>query len=225
VSCNCFFYEVGRLLGIDNINKYCKMYGLGQPTGIELPEAKGVLGDTKYKQSTGRGVWTGGDTIATAIGQAYNQFTPLQISNYISTIVNGGTRYSVHLLHSVKSFSGEEKYRYEDTVLDKLNVGDKNYKTIIEAMSSVIEDGSASKEFVNFPIPIGGKTGTAQISRTQSNNAVFVAFAPLDSPEIVISCVIERGASGLNAAQSVRTAMECYFGLGQWAKNESDEQG
>ncbi len=223
VSCNCFFYEVGRLLGIDNINKYCRMYGLGQPTGIELPEARGILADSKYKQSTGHGVWTGGDTIATAIGQAYNQFTPVQIANYISTIVNGGTRYSAHLLHSVKSFSGESVYTYEDVVLDKLTVSQRNYKTIVEAMSSVIEDGSASKEFAKFPIPIGGKTGTAQISRNQSNNAVFVAFAPLDKPEIVVSCVIERGAKGLNAAQSVRTAMECYFGLGQWAEPEVSE--
>ncbi len=223
VSCNCFFYEVGRLLGIDNINKYCTSYGLGQATGIELPEAKGVLADSKYKQSSGQGVWTGGDTIATAIGQAYNQFTPLQIANYISTIVNGGTRYSVHLLHSVKSFSGEELHSYQPSAIDKLNVSSKNYKTIISAMSSVIEDGSASKEFSNFPIPIGGKTGTAQINKNQSNNAVFVAFAPLDSPEIVVSCVIEKGAKGLNAAQSVRTAMECYFGIGAWAEGEVTE--
>ena len=217
VSCNCFFYEVGRLLGIDNINKYCKIYGLGQPTGIELSEATGILADGKYKQSTGRGVWTGGDTIATAIGQAYNQFTPIQISNYISTIVNGGTRYSAHLLDRVQSFSGETVYEYEDTVLDSLNVSAGDYKTIITAMSSVIEDGSASKEFSDFPISIGGKTGTAQVSRTKSNNAIFVAFAPLDEPEIVVSCVIERGAKGLNAAQSVRSVMECYFGLGKWA--------
>ncbi len=223
VSCNCFFYEVGRLLGIDNINSYGKIYGLGQPTGIELPEASGVLADSKYKQSVGQGVWVGGDTIATAIGQAYNRFTPIQISNYIATIVNGGNRYSAHLLHSVKSFSGETAVTYEDIILDKLNISKKNYNTIIDAMSSVVEYGSAAKGFEDFPIAIGGKTGTAQISKNQSDNAAFVAFAPLNDPEIVVSCVIEKGVTGLNTTPAVRAAMECYFGLGQWAKPEVSE--
>ena len=224
VSCNCFFYEVGRLLGIDNINRYGKIYGLGQPTGIELPESSGILADSKYKQSVGQGVWVGGDTIATAIGQAYNRFTPIQIANYIATIVNGGERYSTHLLHSVKSFSGDTVFTYEDTVVDRLSISKKNYNTIIEAMSRVVEYGSASKGFDDFPIAIGGKTGTAQISKNQSDNAAFVAFAPLNDPEIVVSCVIEKGVTGLNTTPAVRAALECYFGLGQWADENADAE-
>ena len=104
-SCNCFFFEMGRLLTIDNINKYCTLYGFGQPTGIELTDVEntGVLADPDYARDHGL-EWTAGRVIATAIGQGYNTFNPLQISCYMSMIVNRGTRYSAHLLGSVREF-------------------------------------------------------------------------------------------------------------------------
>ncbi len=215
VSCNCFFYELGDMLGIDNINKYCKLYGLGEKTGVELPESSGILASPEYKLSfsdPNDRVWTAGNTVATAIGQGYNAFTPLQISNYVATIVNGGKRYSAHLLGEVKTFGGQTVVKYSPNVVSSFDMAE-HYSTIISAMSSVIEEGSASTAFDGFPIKIGGKTGTAQVNKTQSDNAVFVGFAPLDDPEIVVSCVIEKGAKGLNAAQSVRAVMAKYFGI------------
>ena len=103
VSCNYFYYELGRIMGIDRINKYFKIFGMGQPTGIELAENVGVLGTAAYKQTLNipisDRVWMPGDTLRTAIGVGYSEHTPLQISNYVSMIVNGGTRYAAHLLN------------------------------------------------------------------------------------------------------------------------------
>ncbi|MCQ2353921.1 MAG: hypothetical protein MJ102_02320 [Clostridia bacterium] len=222
VSCNYFFYEVGRMLGIDNINKYCTLYGLGQSTGIELAESKGILADEGYASARGESMG-GENTIRTAIGQGFNAFTPLQINVYISTIANGGTRYAAHLLHEVRDFGSTEGKITEPEVLAKLDIAPKDLATVKEGMSKVIEGSTTVTSFVDFPLSIGGKTGTAEKDR-QSNNAVFVAIAPLEDPEIAVTCVLERGAKGAYASRSVRTVMDCYFGYGNWAKTEEAPQ-
>ena len=220
VSCNYFYYELGRIMGIDRINKYFTLFGMGQPTGIELSENVGVLGDAKYKQTLNLApsdkVWMPGDTLRTSIGVGYSEHTPIQISNYISMIVNGGTRYAAHLLYEVRSFSGEVIYTTEPEILAEVEIADTAYDAIIEGMSGVLTSSSdLRKAFGDFPAEIGagGKTGTAQTFSTMSNNAIFVAFAPLKEPEIVISCVIERGANGYNASWAARAVLDKYFGL------------
>lgn len=212
VSCNCFFYEIGRILGIDTINKYCENYGLGQTTGIELRENTGVLGDQKYVKELGV-VWTGGLTIQTAIGQAYSRFSPLQISSYISTIVNGGTHWSSHLLKEVRNFEGSVVFEPEPEVLSTVDIDTGTRDVIRNAMSKVVDENTSVTAFDGFPIKVGGKTGTAQVTG-QSSNAVFVCFAPLDDPDITVSVVLERGATGANSARSARQVMDLYF-LGQ----------
>ncbi|MCQ2428267.1 MAG: hypothetical protein MJ137_07720 [Clostridia bacterium] len=210
VSCNCFFYELGRLMEIDNINKYCRLYGLGQSTGIELPESVGVLADSIYTSKLGV-AWTGGLTIQTAIGQGYNRFTPLQLANYTSMIVDGGKRYSLHLLNEVKDFGGKTVYSASPELAASFEIGRQTTDTIKDAMSKVVEENSTVTAFDGFAVRVGGKTGTAQVTG-QSSNAVFIAFAPLEKPEITVSCVLERGAHGTNAARSIRSVMEKYFG-------------
>ena len=211
VSCNCFFYELGRLMGIDNINKYCRAYGLGQPTGIEVHESTGVLADSDYTRQLGV-VWTGGVTIQTAIGQGYNRFTPMQLANYTATIIGGGKRYSVHLLHEVKDFGGSTVFSAEPEIAAEFSMTGQTLETIRNAMSRVVEENASVTAFDKFPVKVGGKTGTAQVTG-QSSNAVFIAFAPLDRPEIAVSCVLERGAHGASAALGVRAVMEKYFGI------------
>ena len=220
VSCNYFYYEIGRIMGIDRINKYFTLFGMGQPTGIELSESVGILGSAEYKQTLNIPLsdraWMPGDTLRTAIGVGYGEHTPLQISNYISMIVNGGTRYSAHLLHEVRSFSGDLIYATEPEILAEVDFSESAYNAIIKGMSGVLSSSSdLRKAFGDFPAEIGagGKTGTAQTFSTTSNNAVFVAFAPLDDPEIVVSCVIERGANGYNASWAAREVLDRYFGL------------
>ena len=215
VSCNCFFYEVGRIMTIQPMNTYCKGFGLGEATGIELPEKTGVLAGPEYREENGLEAWTPGQTITAAIGQSDNLFTPLQIGNYISTIINRGTRYSVHLLYEVREFkTGELVYKPETTVEDNsVTLSENVSKTVLNGMKNVIEEGSASSLFKNFPVAVGGKTGTAQVSEKHSNNAVFTAFAPFNNPEVVATCVIERGATGTNAGYPVRDILGSYFGV------------
>ncbi len=211
-SCNYFFFEVGRLLGIDKLNDYCSSLGLGQPTGIELPEWRGILAGPEYRENNGLDIWNPGDTLNAAIGQAENAFSPLQLSTYMSTVVNGGTRYSTHLLYAVKEYGTNEVIlQVEPKVVSELDISDSTITTVLGAMKDVTENGSASRIFRNYPIKVGGKTGTAQVSKNASDNAIFTAFAPFDDPEIVVSCVIERGSSGTDAGISVRDIFDVYF--------------
>lgn len=212
-SCNYFFYEVGRQLTIDNIVKYMSKFGLGQPTGIELPEKTGVLACPEYRDMNGLESWNPGDTLQATIGQ-YHLFTPTQISSYIATLLNNGTRYGVHLLYKVFPYGSEEpSYVKEREVLDKMELSDEACTVVKYAMKDVIESGSASTVFADFPVSIGGKTGTAQVSKIKSDNAVFTAFAPFDNPEIVATCVIEQGNTGSNPGVTIRKLFDRYFGI------------
>jgi len=220
VSCNYFYYEVGRIMGIERINRYFTMFGMEQHTGIELAENIGVLGDAQYKQTLNIPIndkaWMPGDTLRSSIGVGYSEHTPLQISNYISMIVNGGTRYAAHLLKEVRTFSGEIVFEKEPEVLAEVEISDSTYASIIEGMHGSMSSSSELRSaFGDFPAEIGagGKTGTAQTSSTVSNNAVFVTFAPLEEPEIVVACIIERGAHGYNASWAAREVLDRYFGL------------
>ncbi len=213
VSCNYFFYDVGRQLTIETMNAYCRQFGLGVNTGIELPEYTGILAGKDYRDSKGL-EWYPGDTLQAAIGQSDNLFTPLQISCYIAMITNGGTRYSAHLLSSVRHYyTNEIIMEYRPQVLGEIAISESTYNTICRAMKSVTEEGSAKRIFANYPIAIGGKTGTAQVSKKKSDNAIFTAFAPYDSPEIVSTCVIEQGNNGTDAGITVKAILDNYFDL------------
>lgn len=223
-SCNYFFYDVGRQLTISKMNKYCRLYGLGEPTGIELDENTGVLAGPDYRAEVGLSEWYPGDTLQAAIGQSDNLFTPLQISSYIATVINGGTRYSAHLLGSVRKFyTNEIIYEYEPKELSSVELSDTTHRTIMNAMKSVTENGSAARVFRSYPIEMGGKTGTAQVSKTKSDNAIFTAFAPFDNPEIVSTCVIEQGNTGTDAGFTVKSIFDAYFKIGDFAPKETTE--
>lgn len=214
VSCNYFFYEVGRLLTIETMNKYDRAFGLGVPTGIELSERTGILAGPDYRNEQGLGAWNPGDTLAAAIGQAENSFTPLQISVYMSSILNNGIRMKTHLLHKVEAFhTGEVLETFTPQQMDGITLGEGVRDVVMNAMKSVTENGSAARVFRGYPIEMGGKTGTAQVLETKSDNAIFTAFAPFDNPEIVVTCVIEQGANGTDAGYAVRDVFDQYFGI------------
>ncbi len=210
-SCNCFFFETGRLLTIEKLNEYTKKLGLGDYTGVEIAgEEKGIVAGPEYVEALGE-IWWPGDTIQAAIGQSKNLFTPIQMANYIATLANGGTRYRPHLLKKVKEYSSslviDEK---EPEITDKISMSDEFYTAIMNGMKSVTEDGTASAVFADFGITVGGKTGTAEVSNG-SPNGVFVAFAPFENPQIAMAIVIEHGAHGISAAPVARRIIEKYF--------------
>ncbi len=214
-SCNIFFYDVGRQLGIDRMNRYCRIYGFGQHTGIELGESTGVLAGPDYRESVGGESWSPGDTCTAAIGQSDNLVTPLQLSVYISTIINYGERLRATILKEVRSYTGEVVYSARPEIVDSITISSNTRSLILNAMKNVTENGSAARVFRDFPIVVGGKTGTAQRLQTESAFASFIAFAPFDDPEIVVSCIIERGAAGTDAGYAVRDVFDAYFGVAE----------
>ena len=212
VSCNCFFFDVGRQLTITKMNSYCTAFGLGQPTGIEISEKTGVLAGPAERAEKGE-IWYDGDTIQAAIGQSDNLFTPLQISNYISTLLSCGDRMKVHILYQVKDYHGNVTYEFKPQTVNSIELSEDNVNTVKYAMRDVITEGSAVRLFGKYPLEIGGKTGTAQVSKTSSDNAIFTAFAPFNDPEIVATCIIEHGANGTDAGYAVRDLFTYYFDI------------
>jgi len=224
-SCNYFFYDVGRQLTIEKLTEYMKSFGLGQPTGIELPEKTGVLAGPDYRSDNGLEPWTPGDTLQAAIGQSDNLFSPLQITMYTTTLVNNGTRYSARMLHKVCRYGTDEAViKGESSVISTMDVSDEACTVVKNAMRDVIENGSASEMFEDYPITIGGKTGTAQVSKVKSDNAIFTAFAPFDDPELVVTCVLEQGNTGANAGFSVKELFDYYFEVGKTDGGDGGEE-
>ncbi len=218
-SCNIYFFEMGKMLGIDKMNKYCSLLGLGQKTGIELPEAEGVLASVANKEAVGQ-VWNPGDTVQAAIGQSDNLFTPLQLANYCATIANGGTRYKPYIIKSVLSADMSEViYETEPQVLNTINVSEKTLKIVKQGMRQVIENGGSSYYFKDCIVEAAGKTGTSQLKRTTEsgvtmdcNNGFFISFAPYDDPEIAIAIVAENALTGSQTSQAAVPVYNYYFG-------------
>ena len=214
-SCNYFYYETGRQLGIEKLNKYEEMFGLGQYSGIEISaeEAKGTVAGPEEREKSGGREWSGGDTIQAAIGQSDNLFTPIQLANYVATLVNGGKRYKPHLIKEVRSPStGEIVYESKPEILNNLNLKEENVRAVMKGMLDVTQEGTASGVFENYPVKVGGKTGSAQVAKG-SDTGVFVAFAPYDDPQIAIAVVVEHGNSGGDVAPVARSVFDYYFNL------------
>ena len=193
-SCNCYFYELGRVIGIDIMNQYSKAFGLGESTGIELPEKTGILASPQYREDNGTGGWTGGDTIQAAIGQSDNSFSPLQLANYIATVTGNGTRYSLHLLKEVRAYGdkGDIIFRSENKVVDNIYLSDDALFAVRQGMMQMATKDPAVRYYMSgLPVTVGGKTGTAQRGGDKNDNRLFVCTAPYNDPEIVISVVIE----------------------------------
>ncbi len=226
-SCNCFFYETGRRVGINAINEYAAKMGLGEKTGIELSEeVSGNVSSPQYKETLYENKteksWVGGDTIQTAIGQSYSAFTPIGLANYVATIANGGTRYKTNIIKSINSsVDGTIIKENKPIVASTVEISEDNLNAVRQGMLGVADEGSAKQIFSGYPISVGGKTGTAQISNKVSNNALFVSFAPFDKPEIAVAVVIEHGYRGANAAYVARDIYDEYFNLNAAASTEA----
>lgn len=201
-SCNYFFFEMGRRLGAVKLTDYFKQFGLGVATGVEVNDSKGILLEPK---SNG-----GGDTLQIAIGQL-NAFTPLQLANSAATLANGGTHYRASLISRVVSYDMSEVYdESEPEVLNTVSIKDSTLKAVKEGMLSVTEDGTGRKALGDYPIKVGGKTGTSQVTG-KADHSVFIAYAPFDNPEIAISVVLEHGSNGFAAGSVVRDILDAYF--------------
>ncbi len=218
-SCNCYFYEVGRRIGIENIVEWSLNFGLGQKTGIELSgEAAGTIAGNNVKE------WSLGDTLSASIGQNKNLYTPLQLANYISTLANGGTLNKVSIIKGVDSDISsvslteiaEYAKEFTDVDFEAKNLGiNSNYiDAIKEGMYAVTTEtgGTAADIFDDSKVEVAGKTGTAQVGNG-ANNAIFVGFAPYDNPKIAVVAIVEHGSEGYYLAPMVKEITNQYFDI------------
>ena len=212
-SCNYYFYEVGRRMGIETLVEYGRQFGLGEYTGVELQgEEKGIFASREYREKLDR-PWYPGDTIQAAIGQSDHLFTPIQLANYTAAIANGGTRYRPHLVKSVKAYdTAESVFDTEIEVVNKLNMTPQNYQAVIQGMRRVSETGTASSVFSSFAVPSAGKTGSATVPNGDANG-LFISFAPFDNPQIAIAVVIEHAGSGSATLPVAKDVIEAYMAV------------
>ena len=224
-SCNYFFYEVITRMGIENLEKYATYFGLGEKTNIELPgEVSGTLAGKTLYDKLGE-TWYYGNSLSAVIGQAENNFTPLQIARYIAMLTNEGKNVDVTIVKNIINSDGTEvdKSELEEYINDKLNltevnkeelnINKENLNVVLEGMKSVTTEtgGTAYSVFKNFDIEVGGKTGSAEAGGKV--NAWFAGFAPYDDPEIAIVVMVENGSHGYYTAEVAKEIIEQHFKL------------
>ena len=213
-SCNYFFYNYGDLLGIDRMARYAKMFGLGEKTGIELPEVTGQMATPSYKEQYEGIPWYNGDTLQAAIGQSYSEFTPLQMAEYCAALANFGERHSASILKEVRSYDyGNVLFERESEVLSRVEADDETFSTIKYGMWGVVYDQASTLTDIFLPlsVQVAAKTGTAQRGEGLKNNAMFICYAPYDEPEIAIAIAVEKGGAGATLAPLAAEIVDYYF--------------
>ena len=221
-SCNYFFYELADRLTIDAIDKTAKSLGLGEPTGVELFERIGHRANPETKASLHTGDdarWYTGDRILTGIGQSENRFTPMQLCSYLTTIVNGGTRYKATFLNRVvTSDYSEVVYTNPTEIMSQTSIPKSAIDAVMEGMEKVANEsgGTARKIFGNYPVKVAAKTGTAQHGdKRYSDNGAFVCYAPADDPQIAVVVYGERAGHGRSMGDVAKAVLDAYFGVDQ----------
>lgn len=212
-SCNIFYYDVGRQLGINKMDEYFEMFGLGSKTGVELTESSGKVASIANRENAG-GIWYPGDTIQAAIGQSDHLYTPLQLCAYVSTLANGGTRYKAHFVESIKSADySETLYQAEPEVLQKLNISKSTLNTV---KSGMIEMAKTYASLRDAEYQVAAKTGTAQAKKKVNGvvvsytNGFVVSYAPADNPKIAVVIAIENVMS-TGLPNYVKEVYDAYF--------------
>lgn len=213
-SDNVYFYEMGNRLGIDTLERYARLFGLGEKTGINLPyESEGLVANRRYKQKVFDEEWYLAETFDAAIGQGFNLATPLQMAMVLSEVANGGTRYRPYLLNRITDSQGRLLKSFEPEKLGELPISRSTMDLIRASLRDVTHEGTASAIFGDFPVAIAGKTGTAENSHG-NDHGWFVAYGPYDYPNIVISVIVDQGGFGSMSAVPIgKKILEAAFHL------------
>ena len=201
-SCNYFFSELGYRMQMDGLREYLVQFGLGEKTGIEIPETAGLLPENPQGQD--QAPWA-------AYGQGSQLYSPLQLANYIATLVSGGKHCQAHLLKAAKAYDNSEVVAVGNTEpLNEIDISDENLRAVKEGMKGLVE-GTLSPYFKNCVVSAGAKTGTSQVRADTKNHGVFVCFAPYDDPEIAVAIAIERADAGAALASTAVNILNAYF--------------
>ena len=216
-SDNVYFYEMGNRLGIDRLEKYARMFGLGAKTGIDLPyEATGLVANRRYKEKNfDDGEWYLSETFDAAIGQGFNLVTPLQAAMVMGEIAADGKRYKPHVVNRIIAPDGSVVKDFQPELLSQLDVPEEDIKLVQDGLHDVTKYGTAASSFRGFTVDIAGKTGTAENSQGR-DHGWFVAYGPFDNPNIVVAVIVENGGYGSQSAGPIgRKILEAAFGLNQ----------
>ena len=202
-SCNYYFAEMGYRMGMDTLRKYYADFGLGAPTGIEIGDTAGRL--PSQNEGENLAPWA-------AFGQANQEYSPLQLANYIATLCGGGERYTTHLLKNVRSSgSGTLEYVYDAAPVETVSMSSENLSAVLAGMHDLAADGAVSSYFKDCIVDAAAKTGTIQTGDAKNNNGAFVCFAPYDDPQIAVAIVIEKGGTGAALASTAVQVLNAYF--------------
>jgi penicillin-binding protein 2 len=228
-SCDVYFYNLGKLLGVDKIAAGARAFGLGTPLGIDLGREKGGLIPTKqWKLSRFREPWHPGETISISIGQGFDLVTPLQLANVYATLGNGGTLYRPRLIKQLESSDRHVVKVYDPEKLGTLPFRPQTIQLINQALWGVVnERGGTGSVLKRKEADVAGKTGTAQVigmpqdqkarkanrvSADYRDHALFACFAPYGNPEIAVAVILEHAGHGGSAAAPVaRKIIDTYF--------------
>ncbi len=228
-SCDVYFYNVGRMLGVDKIAHYAKLFGLGGMTGIDLPNEKSGLIPTKqWKLAKRREAWQPGETISISIGQGFDLVTPLQLVSAYSALANGGILWKPQLVKSIETVEGKIYKEFLPEQKGKLTLSKETLDLLGHALWGVVNEPTGTGKAARRPnADVCGKTGTSQVvglpeneksRRTkkigvlQRDHALFVCFAPLANPEIAVAVIVENaGHGGVVAAPIARKILDAYF--------------
>lgn len=222
VSCNYFFYELGDRIKLSIMDNTGKMMGLGESTGIELPESTGhrANAETKAELFEGEdGSWYQGDQILAAIGQSEHRFTPMQLCVYASTLATQGDRYRATFLNRIVSSDNRSLLKESQVeLLSHLDISDEAYMSYMQGMCMVTQEsgGTAYSVFRDYPIQVAGKTGTPETDKEgKSDNGSFICFAPAYDPEIAISVYGEQAGHGVSLTVVAKDILDSYFEVGK----------
>ena len=206
-SCNYYFAEVGRRLGIESMDFYAEKFGLGVNTGVEVYESRGILAGRDSE------MWFEGNTCQAAIGQSDNAFTPIQLATYAATVANDGVRLRTHFVDKITDYTKTEiilDNSAQPEVVETVGVSTENMRIVKSGMRKVVTSGTAKDIFAKYRIPIAAKTGTAENIGT--DNVTFIAFAPYDDPKVALAVVIEHGGEGKYSMNTAKAMLDAYFG-------------
>ena len=212
-SDNVYFYEMGNRLGIDELEKYARMFGLGEKTGVNLPyEAEGLVANRRYKEKFFEEDWYLAETFDAAIGQGFNLVTPIQAAMVMAEIAADGKRYQPYLVQKIMSHDGKLVKKFEPVLLGQLQVSQDIISLVQHGLKGVTKYGTAAFIFgKDFPIDIAGKTGTAENPHGK-DHGWFVAYGPFDNPSVVVAVIVEQGGFGAQSAVPIgKKILEAVF--------------
>ena len=209
-SCNCFFYQMGYNLGTEHgsysseaglkkLEKYAKYYGLDHKSGVEITEYEPHISDE--------------DAVRSAIGQGTHSYTPVQLSRYVTSLVNEDNLLGLSLIEKTTDTDGNDLTTFEKKVEDELDVSDETFNLIRQGMINVVSGPNSTIRslYDKQGLKVAGKTGTAQENTERPNHALFISYAPYDNPEITMTVVMPNGYTSVNAAAVARDIYKYYF--------------